>query len=179
MPLRVSNLRLPVDEPDEKLPAHLARVLAVTTGDLGAWRVVRKALDVRDKQSLRFVYNVELESPGQDNRQPKHSSSATVERIADDPFTMPPSGTIPLPHRPVVVGSGPAGLVCAYFLAKHGYRPLVLERGTKVNDRIKAVKAFDEGGSFEPESNYLFGGTHCNLIGKQTTHTGTHYIRIV
>lgn len=182
MPLRVSNLRLPVDEPDDRLPSQLARVLGVSPGDLGAWRVVRKALDVRDKHALRFVYNVELEMPGLENRQPKHSSHATVERIADDPFTMPPHGTAPLFHRPVVVGSGPAGLVCAYFLAVHGYRPIVLERGTKVNDRIKDVKAFDEGGPFTPESNYLFGegGAGTFSDGKLTCRgTGPDVLRVL
>src|SRR5260221_3662422 len=70
---------------------------------------------------------------------------------------MPEPGTKPLPFRPVVVGSGPGGLVCPYFLAQLGYKPIVLERGTKVNDRIRDVKRFDEGGPFHPESNYLFG----------------------
>ncbi|MFO0938878.1 MAG: FAD-dependent oxidoreductase [Gemmataceae bacterium] len=182
MPVRVSNLRLPVEEPDVKLPAHLARILGVTPGDLGAWRVVRKSLDVRDKQSLRFVYNVELELPGLGNREPKHSSSATVERIVDEPFIMPRVGTTPLRHRPVVVGSGPAGLICAYFLAQQGYRPLVLERGTKVNDRIRDVKTFDDGGAFHPESNYLFGegGAGTFSDGKLTCRgTGPDVLRVL
>src|SRR4029077_14044977 len=63
----------------------------------------------------------------------------------------------PLPHRPVVVGSGPGGLVAAYLLAEQGYRPLVLERGRAVRDRIRDVRAFDTGGPHDPESNFLFG----------------------
>jgi uncharacterized FAD-dependent dehydrogenase len=154
MALRVSNLRLPVEEPEANLPAHLARALGVTPGDLGGWRVVRKALDLRDKRELRFVYNFEVEFPGDDFRA---ATAAQVERVEDPPFAMPDPGAAPLPHRPVVVGSGPGGLLCAYFLAVHGYRPLVLERGTKVNDRIRDVRTFDEGGAFHSESNYLFG----------------------
>src|SRR4029077_15537164 len=45
----------------------------------------------------------------------------------------------------------------AYFLAEQGYRPLVLERGRAVRDRIRDVHAFDKGGPLDPESNYLFG----------------------
>jgi uncharacterized FAD-dependent dehydrogenase len=56
-----------------------------------------------------------------------------------------------------VVGSGPAGLAAAYFLAEQGYRPLLLERGRAVRERIQDVHAFDQGGPFNPESNYLFG----------------------
>ncbi len=63
MALRVSNLRLPVEEPEANLPAHLAGALGVRPADLGGWRVVRKALDLRDKRQLRFVYNFEVEFP--------------------------------------------------------------------------------------------------------------------
>jgi uncharacterized FAD-dependent dehydrogenase len=56
-----------------------------------------------------------------------------------------------------VIGSGPAGLVAGYILAEQGYRPIVLERGPAVRQRIRDVHRFDTGGAFEPESNYLFG----------------------
>src|SRR5258708_2210701 len=48
-------------------------------------------------------------------------------------------------------------VVAGYFLAEQGYKPLVLERGRAVRDRIRDVRAFDEGGPLDPESNYLFG----------------------
>jgi uncharacterized FAD-dependent dehydrogenase len=57
----------------------------------------------------------------------------------------------------VVVGSGPGGLVAACILAEQGYRPLVLERGPAVSQRVRAVRAFDGGGPLDPENNYLFG----------------------
>jgi uncharacterized FAD-dependent dehydrogenase len=80
-----------------------------------------------------------------------------VELYQEPPFRMPEPGTRELEHRPVVIGSGPAGLVGGYFLAAEGYCPLVLERGRPVRDRIQDVRAFDAGGPLNPESNYLFG----------------------
>ena len=187
MALRVSNLRLPVEEPDARLPAHLARTLGVTEADLGPFRILRKALDLRDKRQLRFVYNLEVELPADELRvSDKWAGTAhppaSVELFDDAPFSMPPPGTEPLPARPVVVGSGPAGLVCAYFLAKHGYRPLLLERGTIVSDRIRDVKRFDAGGDFHPESNYLFGegGAGTFSDGKLTCRgTGPDVARVL
>ncbi len=158
MPLRVSNLRLPVEEPEARLPLHLGRVLNRPAADIGPWRVVRKALDLRDKRQLRFVYNLEVDLPA-DVAQAAEMPfpTAQVEVVDEPPFSMPDPGPEPLPERPVVIGSGPGGLACAYFLAALGYRPIVLERGTRVSDRIRDVKRFDGGGEFSPESNYLFG----------------------
>jgi uncharacterized FAD-dependent dehydrogenase len=187
MSIRVSNLRLPVEEPEANLPTHLANALGVKPTDLGRWHVVRKALDLRDKRQLRFVYNFELEVSGDEiavvNRAlNRPHASAQIELHSEPPFSMPEPGTTPLPHRPVVVGSGPGGLVSAYFLAKHGYRPLLLERGTKVNDRIRDVKSFDDGGPFHPESNYLFGegGAGTFSDGKLTCRgTGPDVLRVL
>jgi uncharacterized FAD-dependent dehydrogenase len=160
MSLRVSNLYLPVDEPEAALPAHLARVLGLRPEELRGYRILRKSLDARDKAAIRFVYTAEVRGPDDEDRVLARSGRrgpVRVDRYAEEPFRMPPSGAAPLEHRPVVVGSGPGGLAAAYFLAEQGYRPLLLERGTAVSRRIRDVKAFDEGGPFEPESNYLFG----------------------
>ncbi len=181
MPLRVSNLRLPVEEPEANLSAHVARALGVTPGDVGPWRIRRKALDTRDKRNLQFVYNFEVEA-GDDYSAARASGTAKVELVPDGPFAMPAPGAVPIRQRPVVVGSGPGGLACAYFLALHGYRPIVLERGTRVTERIRDVKAFDGGGAFHPESNYLFGegGAGTFSDGKLTCrNTGPDVLRVL
>jgi hypothetical protein len=126
------------------------------------WRILRKSLDARNKDSLRFVYHAEVRLFGDERRIAAEARRTvrppmTVDLYAEEPFALPRPGTHPLPHRPVVVGSGPGGLTAAYLLAEQGYRPLVLERGRAVRDRIHDVRAFDEGGPLDPESNYLFG----------------------
>ncbi len=76
---------------------------------------------------------------------------------SDTPYQFPASGELPLPHRPVVVGSGPAGLFCAYLLAKHGYAPIILERGKCMKERARDVEMFWQGNQLSPESNIQFG----------------------
>jgi uncharacterized protein len=161
MPIRVSDLRLRFDEPETELPGRLARILGVSATDLGRWRILRKSLDARDKDALQFVYSAEVTLPGDEDRVVERARRAhrqgRVDLYQEPLFEMPAPGDRPLPERPVIVGSGPGGLVAAYFLALAGYRPLVLERGRQVRDRIRDVRAFDEGGPHDPESNYLFG----------------------
>jgi uncharacterized FAD-dependent dehydrogenase len=162
MALRISNVRLSVDEPETLLPQRLAKILGLPSAALTRWRILRKALDARNKHALQFVYTAEVSLPEDEAQIAARASdtshpTARIDIYHEMPFTLPPLGDKPLPHRPVIVGSGPGGLVAAYFLAEQGYRPLVLERGRAVLDRIRDVRAFDEGGPLDPESNYLFG----------------------
>lgn len=161
MSIRVSNLRLGLDEPEAALAGHLARLLGVKPNELGPWRILRKSLDARVKDDLHFVYTALVDVADDEDRVAslarRKKRDLRIDRHEETIFAFPPSGSMPLVHRPIIVGSGPAGLVAGYFLAERGYAPLVLERGPAVRDRIRDVKAFDAGGDFNPESNYLFG----------------------
>jgi len=160
MSLRVSNVRLGVDTDEAELPARLAAELGISPDDLQRWRILRKSLDARDPDDLAFVYAAEVTLPDEGavlGHWPNRPTSVQVSSFEEEPFALPLLGTTPLEHRPIVIGSGPAGLAAAYFLAEQGYQPLVLERGAPVNERIHDVRAFDRGGPHNPESNYLFG----------------------
>ena len=158
MALRVSNIRLAVEDPETTLPDRLARSLGIEPTDIQRWRILRKSLDARDRQ-IQFVYSAEVQLLDEQKvlQHKPRFQSISIETYSEAPFIMPPCGSVPMLGRPVVIGSGPGGLAAAYFLAELGYRPILLERGRPVRDRIRDVKDFDDGGQFNPESNYLFG----------------------
>ncbi len=177
MPIRVSNLRLPLDEPEGALPGHLAKALGVPAEHFASWRILRKSLDARKKGAFCFVYSAEVRLPVDELKivtlARKRQRTLLIELRDEPAFQLPPAGPLPMAHRPVVVGSGPGGLVAAYFLAEQGYAPILLERGPAVRERIHDVKSFDAGGPFHPESNYLFGegGAGTFSDGKLTCRT--------
>jgi uncharacterized FAD-dependent dehydrogenase len=150
-------LRLPIDESESAIPGLIARALGILPAEVRSWRILRKSLDARDKHRFQFVYSAEINVPDESRILLHSHGRIQVEPHCESTFDMPVPGHQPMSHRPIVVGSGPGGLAAAYFLAERGYRPLLLERGPAVGQRIRDVKSFDEGGPFLPESNYLFG----------------------
>src|SRR3984957_8920273 len=185
MTLRIANLRLSIDEPEAALPTHLARVLGIAPADLARWRILRKSLDARVKDSFHFVYTAEVAIDADEARlitsaRRKHRD-LQIDQHEEAPFVMPHSGAMPLTTRPIVVGSGPAGLVAGYFLALQGYQPLVLERGKAVRERIHDVQRFDTGGTFDARGNYLFGegGAGTFSDGKLTCRSSGPEVRRV
>lgn len=158
MSLKVSSIHLRLDEPEDALPDKIAERLGVGRDALGPWRILRKSLDARRHGELHFVYSAEVELPGDEANLAARTLAPGVERFVAERFDWPESpGDGPLEHRPVIVGAGPAGLFAAYFLARSGYAPIVLERGRAVKERVADVRGFDGGGPIDPESNYLFG----------------------
>src|SRR5262249_7025159 len=155
--IKVSNIRLELDEPEQTLPGKIASRLAVSTDSILGWRIIRKSLDARGHDDVHFAYSAAVELSDSDSKRVLESSVPLAEAYDPERFWWPDPGFEPLDHRPVIIGAGPAGLFAGYLLARSGYQPLILERGRAVKDRVADVRRFDQHGPLDPESNYLFG----------------------
>ncbi|WP_417390294.1 NAD(P)/FAD-dependent oxidoreductase [Gimesia sp.] len=170
MSLKVTNIRLPVEFPEQELADKIAQQLGIEADGIQQYRILRKSLDARSRHDLRFVYSAEVTLPDEAGVLKKLRDDSSIQEYSEAPFHDPESGTQPLEERPVVVGSGPAGLLAGYYLALKGYRPLILERGFPVKERVPEIRRFDRGEDFQRENNYLFGegGAGCFSDGKLT-----------
>ena len=168
--LRINNLRRPVEEPEAALVDVITRKLGLPAGEIASWRILRKSLDARSRVDLRFVYSVAVELHDATAARAITRSDRDIDDYRAEPFDDPAPGTEPLSHPPVVIGSGPAGLLAGYYLAQKGFRPIIIERGQPVKERVPAIRAFDRGEPHELENNYLFGegGAGCFSDGKLT-----------
>lgn len=167
--LRFTNIRLRVEEPEASLQQTIARHLSLRPAEVQRFRILRKSLDARNSKRLEFVYSVIADVP-QRAATKKALGNANIDLFTPQHFDDARRGDQPMQDRPVVIGSGPAGLLAGYYLAERGYRPLIIERGQPVKERVPAIRAFDRGGEFEQENNYLFGegGAGCFSDGKLT-----------
>ena len=134
--------------------------------------VLKRSIDSRKKSDIKFVYNVEVELfKGVDTLNLKNVSLAKeIKKVKREPLNKN--------EKVLVVGTGPAGLFAALRLVEHGYKPIIIERGEKIDSRDKTVEEFMTKGKFNRNSNVQFGeggaGTYSD--GKLNTRIKSEYI---
>ncbi len=120
--------------------------------------IFRKSVDARKKDAVRFVYTVAVTgSFSQKEVDAVLSGRWKGIALCKSGSPTPLIGEKPTEHRPLVVGTGPAGLFCALMLAENGYRPLVIERGGSVEERKVAISRFETTRELDTETNVQFG----------------------
>jgi len=158
--IRITQLKLPLQHTAEDIKRAAARTLKIRSERIKELSIVKKSLDAR-KNDIKYIYTVEL-SLDLDKSETEEAilnrcKSPQISITEKSSYKFIPSGNISLKHRPVVVGTGPAGLFAALMLARYGFQPLVVERGYEIGRRVKAVEHFWRSNELNPECNVQFG----------------------
>lgn len=161
----IGQLKMKWPHEEEAVKAKAAKALGLRKEDLLTFEILRRSLDCRNKPEIFCVYSVEVgvknegKVLGQAKRRSRGKEQISLsERVHYHfPENVFQGALWEAGKRPLIVGAGPAGLFCAYYLARAGLRPLLLERGKPVEERRKDVERFWETGSLDPSSNVQFG----------------------
>jgi uncharacterized protein len=166
--LRISNIKLRADfnlvKENELLAQKIQKILRVKQDKILSFHISKKSIDAREKNNVQLVYSVDVEIKNE-------NSYLGIKNVTScEPFEYVMKKTTKN-TRPVVVGSGPAGLFCALVLAEHGLNPIVVEQGMDVDRRKMAVEKFWKDGVLETNTNVQFGegGAGTFSDGKLTT----------
>lgn len=150
----INNITVPLDTSKEELFSIAIKKSGIPQQSVTGYKINRRSVDARRK-NVQFNYSITL-----------FTDNETIEKKQKLQ-----QGTKKLETRPIIIGSGPAGLFCAYILAKNGYRPILFERGKCVDERVKAIHLLNTSATLDPNTNIQFGegGAGTFSDGKLTT----------
>ncbi len=159
--LRISQIKVVPEANLDSIKKKTASVIGVKVTDMVHFEIVKQSIDARKKPQIYYSYTVDVQLKNDVNTKEaqilKRFKENQVSQIVPKTYQFPEEGKEILKHRPVIVGMGPAGLFCGYMLAKHGYAPILIERGKAVEERTEDVERFWETGILDTESNVQFG----------------------
>ena len=167
--LRISNLAFELTEPINAESA--AERAGIKLSDVQSFHLHKCAIDARKKSHVHYVCAADFEV--KDENKYKNLKNAAI--VSEKAYVFPKSA--PLKKRPVIIGSGPAGLFAALFLAENGHRPIVFERGEEIDARVLSVERFQKDGVLNPESNIQFGEGGAGTFSDGKLTTGIKNIR--
>ena len=162
MSKRLENIKVPIDQ---ELEEHLSWLVP----DHGEYRILRQSVDARTRHSPHFVFSVEVAEKG--------------EKLSAPPIELEKLDLLNSKKfkKPIIVGTGPAGLFAAIRLVERGIPCILLERGSKAETRIKGINQFWRYGKLDQRNNVCFGEGGAGLYsdGKLITRIKSPHIPYV
>ncbi|AAZ36679.1 NAD(P)/FAD-dependent oxidoreductase [Pseudomonas savastanoi pv. phaseolicola] len=156
--LRITELKLPIDHPEEDLRVALLQRLGIDSSELLDFTLFKRSYDARKKSSeLCFIYTIDFQVSDEQALLRKLGDDRHVGSAPDVSYKVVGHAPEGLTERPIVVGFGPCGIFAGLLLAQMGFKPIILERGTEVRQRTKDTWALWRKNVLNPESNVQFG----------------------
>jgi uncharacterized FAD-dependent dehydrogenase len=155
--IQITDLALPFDHTEDDMQSAVLKKLRIESQELLSIKIIRSSLDARKKHKIRRVYTVRVETAGEKNILERFTKDRQVTKAKEAVYTTPVLLKKPEKLRPLVIGTGPAGLFAGLVLAEAGLGPLLLERGKPVKERTQDTFQFWKNRNLNTESNVQFG----------------------
>jgi uncharacterized FAD-dependent dehydrogenase len=155
--LRLTDIKLPLDHRESEIQSAIIKRLGITPDQLVRYSICRRGVDARKKQTIAFIYTLDVELTDQPSVLNRLKHNRHVSPAPDTRYRLVAQAPRDWAHRPVVIGTGPCGIFAGLVLAQMGFRPIILERGKAVRERTQDTFHFWKHGRLDPESNVQFG----------------------
>jgi len=180
--LLVNNIKLsPNASPEEAFLVVEKRLkqIGIPFNNLNC-SIYRRSVDARKKNDVKLVYSVSVTGVLKRLSETELKKIDAIYVDKKDELTVE-IGNEAISSPPVVVGTGPCGLFAALLLAEWGYRPIVLERGGTVKERVECINRFKTTRILDNNTNIQFGAGGAGTFsdGKLVTRTNDPLISYV
>ena len=179
MQITILDIKLTDNLTEQEILEYTYSKFKINKSNVIEGKLVKKSLDLRVKNSPYYIYQVVLEvSLHERKNKYLHNKKVKFDTNYSDEIEIK---KINNSLRPIIVGSGPAGMFCAYIFALANMKPIIFERGSKVEKRTKDVELFFNQDVLNEESNVCFGegGAGTFSDGKLTTNLNDPRIKFI
>ena len=155
--LKIRQIKIEVIKNNkENLLKSISKKLKTDISNIENYTIEKLSIDARNKEEIYYVYEVNVNVLNESEILSKNKSNdITLTNLKK--YEIKEKGNLKLNSRPIIVGSGPAGLFAAYILAEQGYNPIIIERGENIEKRVESVETFWKTGKLNLNSNVQFG----------------------
>ena len=155
--LRLTELKLPLDHPADALRPAICERLGIADKELLDFSIFKRSYDARKKSAITLIYTLDITVADEAALVGKFADDRHVGPTPDTRYKFVAEAPADLKSRPVVIGTGPCGLLAGLILAQMGFKPIILERGKAVRERTKDTWGLWRKNKLNPESNVQFG----------------------
>lgn len=180
--IRINNIKMPVKHNENDLKKTVYKLYKINENEVKSFEIAGQAIDARKKDNVVFVYAVDISFNFDEKIENKRFENIkNVRKIEKKPYSTEKIENFTESEnlkRPVVVGSGPAGIFAGLVLAEAGLKPIIIEQGKKVDEREKDVYNFFKTGKLDRYSNVQFGEGGAGTFSDGKLNTNTNNFRI-
>ena len=150
--IRIKQIKIPIEEyNNDDIKKYIQKKIRCKKLEIDEIKIIKESIDARKKPNIYYVLEVDIKTPLEKAILKNNKNNQDIDLTPNDIYMYPKEGKKELKTRPMIIGSGPAGLFCAYILAEKGYKPIIIERGEKISDRVKSVEKFWKTGNLNPD----------------------------
>ena len=180
--IRINNIKMPVKHSENDLKKTVFKLYKINENEVKSFEIAGQAIDARKKDNVVFVYAVDISFNFDEETEKKRFESVkNVRKIEKKPYSTEKIENFTETEnakRPIIVGSGPAGIFAGLVLAEAGLKPIIIEQGKNVDEREKDVYNFFKTGKLDKYSNVQFGEGGAGTFSDGKLNTNTNNFRI-
>ena len=180
--IRINNIKMPVIHNKNDLKKTVYKLYRINEEEVKSFEIAGQAIDARKKDNVVFVYAVDISFKFDEEMEKKRFENVkNVRKIEKKSYSTEKIENFTESEnikRPVVIGSGPAGIFAGLVLAEAGLKPIIIEQGKNVDEREKDVYNFFKTGKLEKYSNVQFGEGGAGTFSDGKLNTNTNNFRI-
>ncbi len=185
--LNLKQIKIRVeDDCLEEIKNSISKKIKIDSSQINDLTIIKRSIDARDKKQIYFIYECNFSVKNEEKILKNNRKNSNLSISKSLSYNFQKTGTLELNKNIVIVGCGPAGLFCSYVLLENGYKPIIIERGKEIDERVIDVEEFWNNNKLDTESNVLFGeggaGTFSdgklNTLVKDEFNRGRHAFEI-